>query len=84
MRPSLVAMKLPRSLGVLRAYIAKAMEYGLDTAFVDVSRRFGRVATDPGLVELIDAFAKKGGTAGNKEKAQAMLDEFCRKNSKKK
>ncbi len=84
MRPSLAAMKLPRSLGVLRAYIAKAMEYGLDTAFVDVSRRFGHAAADAGLVELIDAFAKKGGMAGNKEKAQAMLDEFCRKNAKKK
>ncbi|RKY09287.1 MAG: hypothetical protein DRP66_02610 [Planctomycetota bacterium] len=84
MRPSLVAMKLPRSIGVLRAYIAKAMEYGLDTAFVDVSRRFGHVDADPGLVELIDAFAKKNGTAKNKEKAQAMLDEFCSKNAKKK
>jgi hypothetical protein len=51
---------------------------------VDVSRRFGHADADPGLVELIDAFAKKNGTAKNKEKAQAMLDEFCRKNSKKK
>jgi len=84
MRPSLAAMKLPRSIGLLRAYIAKAMEYGLDTAFVDVSRRFGQVAADAGLVELIDAFAKKDGTAQNKEKAQAMLDEFCRKNARKK
>ena len=77
-------MKMPRSLGVLRAYIAAAMDCGLDTAFVDVSRRFGQLPADAGLVEMIGAFAKKDGSAKNKEKVQTMVDEFFRKNAKKK
>ena len=84
MRPSLVAMKMPRSLGVLRAYIAAAMDHGLDTAFVDVSRRFGQLPADAGLVEMIGAFAKKDGSAKHKEAVQAMVDAFFAKNAKKK
>jgi methylenetetrahydrofolate reductase (NADPH) len=84
MRPGIIAMKLPRGLGILRAYVAKAMEYGLDAAFVDVSKQFGYVPADAQLLELIDAFARKDGAAENKQRAQTMLDDFCQKNEKKK
>ena len=84
MRPSLAAMKMPRSLGVLRAYIAKAMECGLDTAFVDLSKRFGQLPADAKLVEMVGAFAAKDGTPQKKERVQSMVDAFFAKNYKKK
>lgn len=83
MRPSLAAMKMPRSIGVLRAYIAKAMEFGLDTAFVDVSSRFGQLPADAKLVEMVGAFAAKDGTAAKKEKVQSIVDAYFAKNQKK-
>ena len=38
-----------------RSYLAKAIEYGLDAAIVDVKHRFGQVEPDTGLLKLVDA-----------------------------
>ena len=77
MRPSVVGQKLPRSLGLCRAYIGKALEYGFDAAFVNVAHRFGMVEPDPELLELVDAYAKLDGTAKNKEKVETLMNRFC-------
>ena len=74
MRPSVVGRKLPRSLGICRAYIGKALEYGFDAAFVNVAHRFGMVEPDPELLKLVEAYAKLDGSAENKEKAAMLMD----------
>lgn len=71
-----------RRIGIGRAYVGKAMEYGLDGAFVDVRHKYGLVAPDPELLELVDAYAKIDGSAESKEKVVMSIDEFCRKNRK--
>jgi cobalamin-dependent methionine synthase I len=83
MRPSLAAMKMPRSVGMLRAYIEKAMQYGLDAAFVDMQRGFGLVPADEKLMELVALFAKIDGSSHTIESARSALDKFCEKNAKK-
>jgi methylenetetrahydrofolate reductase (NADPH) len=71
-----------RRIGIGRAYVGKAMEYGLDGAFVDIRHQYGLVAPDPELLELVDAYAKIDGSAERKEKVVMLIDEFCRKNKK--
>ena len=44
-----------RRIGVCRAYLAKAMEYGLDAGIINVAHRYGTVEPDAGLLELVDA-----------------------------
>ena len=51
-----------RKTGVCRAYIAKAIEYGLDAAIVNTSHRYCLVEPDLDLLEMVDAFAKIDGS----------------------
>ncbi len=77
------ARDLPgRKVGVCRAYIAKAMEYGLDAAIVNVAHRFGQVEPDPELMELVDAYAKLDGSADKLNRAMELMGKFCRENRK--
>ena len=77
------ARDLPgRKVGVCRAYIAKAMEYGLDAAIVNVSHHFGQVEPDPELLELVDAYAKLDGSADRLNRAMELMGKFCRENRK--
>jgi hypothetical protein len=71
------AVKLPgRTVGICRAYVAKAMEYGLDSLVTDVSKHYGESAADVGLEKLVDAFAKMDGSAVRKETAITLMDRF--------
>ncbi|MHC5122828.1 MAG: dihydropteroate synthase, partial [Planctomycetota bacterium] len=71
-------MDLPgRRLGIVRAYVAKAMEYGMDAAILNVSQRFGEKSASPELIRLVDAFAKLNGNANNLTDAMTLLDQFC-------
>ncbi|UCC99961.1 MAG: methylenetetrahydrofolate reductase C-terminal domain-containing protein [Phycisphaerales bacterium] len=80
------ARDLPaRKIGVCRAYVAKAMEYGLDAGIVSVAHRYGLVDADPGLLALVDAYAKMDGSAESVSKATELMAKFCqgtRKRSK--
>jgi 5-methyltetrahydrofolate corrinoid/iron sulfur protein methyltransferase len=67
-----------RKVGVCRAYVAKAMEYGLDAAIVNVAHHYGQVEPDPELLELVDAYAKMDGSPERLNKAMALMSEFCR------
>ena len=77
------ARDLPgRKVGVCRAYIAKAMEYGLDAGIVNVAHKFGLVEPAPELVELVDAYAKMDGSAERMNKSMELMGKFCRENRK--
>lgn len=73
-----MAQDLPgRAIGVCRAYVAAALECGLDAAFVDVGLHFGESPADPRLVELVDACAKMDGAAERTKNAKEIMDRFC-------
>ncbi|NQT02044.1 MAG: dihydropteroate synthase [Planctomycetes bacterium] len=77
------ARDLPgRKIGVCRAYVAKAMEYGLDAAIVNVGHHYGLVEPDTELLELVDAYAKMDGSAERLNKAMELMGKFCRENRK--
>ena len=77
------ARDLPaRKTGVCRAYVAKAMEYGLDASIVNVAHHYGQVDPDPELLELVEAYAKIDGSAEKLNKAMMLMAEFCRQSRK--
>jgi len=71
-----------RKVGVCRAYVAKAMEYGLDAAIVNVAHHYGQVEPAPELLELVDAYAKMDGSAQSLSRAMELMGKFCRENRK--
>ncbi len=71
-----------RKIGVCRAYVVKAMEYGLDAAIVNVAHHYGVVEPAAELLELVDAFAKMDGSAERMNKAMELMGKFCRENRK--
>jgi len=71
-----------RRIGVCRAYLAKAIECGLDAAIVNVAHRYGRVEPAPELLELVDAYAKMDGSAERLNKSMELMGKFCRENRK--
>lgn len=77
------ARDLPgRKIGICRAYVAKAIEYGLDAAIVNVGHHYGQVEPDTALLELVDAYAKIDGSAERLNKAMELMGNFCRENRK--
>jgi 5-methyltetrahydrofolate corrinoid/iron sulfur protein methyltransferase len=71
-----------RRVGVSRAYVAKAMEYGLDAGIVNVAHHYGSVEPASDLLELVDAFAKMDGSAERMNKSMELMGRFCRDNRK--
>jgi cobalamin-dependent methionine synthase I len=71
-----------RKIGVCRAYVAKAMEYGLDAAIVNVAHCYGSIEPAPELLELVDAYAKMDGSAARMNEAMELMGKFCRENRK--
>jgi cobalamin-dependent methionine synthase I len=71
-----------RKTGICRAYIARAMEYGLDAAIVNVAHNYGQVDPDPELLELVDAYAKMDGSPERMNEAMTLMGKFCRENRK--
>jgi cobalamin-dependent methionine synthase I len=77
------ARDLPgRKIGVCRAYVAKAMEYGLDAGIINVAHKFGLVEPAPELMELVDAYAKMDGSSEIMNKAMELMGQFCRESRK--
>ena len=66
-----------RKVGICRAYVEKAMEYGLDAGIVNVAHHFGEKPADPELVKLVDAFAKMDGSAERTNDAMMLMGQFC-------
>jgi 5-methyltetrahydrofolate corrinoid/iron sulfur protein methyltransferase len=71
-----------RRIGVCRAYVAKAMEYGLDAGIVNTAHRYGSVEAPPELLELVDAYAKMDGSVERMTRAMELMGRFCRENRK--
>ncbi len=71
-----------RRIGICRAYVAKAAEYGLDAAIVNVAHHYGQVEPAAELMELVDAYAKMDGSTESLNKAIELMGRFCRENRK--
>lgn len=71
-----------RKVGVCRAYVEKAMEYGLDAGIVNTAHHFGSKPADPQLVEMVDAFAKMDGSGEKLNNAMMLMGKFCQENRK--
>jgi cobalamin-dependent methionine synthase I len=77
------ARDLPaRRIGLCRAYFAKAMEYGLDAAIVNVAHHYGQAEPDAELLKLVNAFAKMDGSAEKMSEAMALMGKFCKDSRK--
>ena len=66
-----------RKIGICRAYVEKAMEYGLDAGIVNPSHHFGEKPADPELVKLVEAFAVMDGSADKTNDAMMLMGQFC-------
>ena len=66
-----------RAVGVCRAYVDRAMEYGLDAAFVDVTRHYGESPADAKLLELVDAYVEMDGSAEKRNNAEKLMSSFA-------
>ena len=71
-----------RRIGICRTYIAKAMEYGLDAAIVNVAHHYGLAEPAPELLELVDAYAKMDGSDERMNEAMMLMSKFCRQSRK--
>ena len=72
------ARDLPgRKIGVCRAYVAKAMEYGLDSGIVNPSHHLDQGQPDTGLLELVSAYANMNGSSEKMTEAMMLMGKFC-------
>jgi len=77
------ARDLPaRKIGVMRAFVHKAMEYGMDSGIVNVKHHLSEGSPAPELLELVDAYAKMDGSAERMNEAITLMGEFCQKSRK--
>ncbi len=78
MRPAIAGRKLRRCIGITRAYIHRALEYGFDSAFINVTLHYGKIQPDHELMKLVDSFIRMDGSAEYKEIAAAQVKEFAK------
>lgn len=72
------ARDLPaRKIGVMRAYVHKAMEYGLDAGIVNVKHHLYEGQADPELLKMVEAFGQMDGSADKMNEAMALMGQFC-------
>ena len=66
-----------RRIGIARAFVEVAMEYGLDAGIVNVEHHFGESPADTELVDLVKAYAKMDGDMDNMTDAMMLMGQFC-------
>ena len=71
-----------RKIGVCRAYVAKAMDCGLDAVIANVEHHYGSVEPAPELLELVDAYAKMDGSMERLSKSMELMGKFCQEGRK--
>jgi cobalamin-dependent methionine synthase I len=72
------ARDLPaRKTGIMRAFVHKAMEYGMDSGIVNVKHHLSEGQPDPELLRLVDAYAKMDGSAEKMTEAMMLMGKFC-------
>jgi cobalamin-dependent methionine synthase I len=73
------ARDLPaRKIGVMRAFVHKAMEYGLDAGIVNPKHNLQGGNADPVLLELVNAFAQIDGSMDKLNDAMMLMADFCK------
>jgi cobalamin-dependent methionine synthase I len=77
------ARDLPaRKTGIMRAFVHKAMEYGMDSGIVNVKHHLSQGQPDVELLKLVDAYAKMDGSAEKMTEAMMLMGEFCQDSRK--
>jgi len=72
------ARDLPgRKIGVMRAFVHRAMEYGMDAGIVNVKHHLSEGEPAPELLQLVDAYARMNGSADRMTEAMALMSRFC-------
>lgn len=72
------ARDLPgRKIGIMRAFVHKAMEYGMDAGIVNVKHHLSEGEPAPELLQLVDAYAKMDGSADRMNEAMTLMSKFC-------
>ena len=66
-----------RRIGICRAYVEKAMAYGLDAGIVNVDHHYGEKPADAELLALVDAFAAMDGDTDKTNHAISLMGAFC-------
>lgn len=66
-----------RKIGICRAYVAKAMECGLDAGIVNTAHRYGEKEVDAELLKLIEAYAALDGSMERLNDAMTLMGQFC-------
>lgn len=72
------ARDLPgRKIGIMRAYVHTAMKYGCDAGIVNTKHHLYEGQTDPGLVELVEAYAVMDGSMEKCNESMMLMGKFC-------
>ena len=66
-----------RKIGICRAYVAKAMEYGLDAGIVNVAHRYGETPADAELLKAGGRVRQTGRHHGQANDAMTLMGQFC-------
>lgn len=77
------ARDLPgRKIGVMRAYVHTAMQYGCDTGIVNPKHKLYSGDPAPELMELVGTYAKMDGSMEKTTDAMNLMSQFCRNTKK--
>lgn len=77
------ARDLPaRKTGIMRAFVHKAMEYGMDSGIVNVKHHLSEGEPDAELLKLVDAYAKMDGSPEKMTEAMMLMGRFCQESRK--
>jgi cobalamin-dependent methionine synthase I len=66
-----------RKIGVMRAFVHKGMEYGLDSGIVNVKSHLAEGEAAADLLELVDAYAKLDGSPDKLNDVMMLMGKFC-------
>ena len=77
------ARDLPaRKTGIMRAFVHKAMEYGMDSGIVNIKHHLRKGEPDAELLKLVDAYARMDGSADKMTEAMILMGKFCQESRK--
>jgi cobalamin-dependent methionine synthase I len=77
------ARDLPaRKTGIMRAFVHKAMEYGMDSGIVNVKHHLWEGEPDRELLKLVGAYTKMDGSADKMAEAMMLMGKFCQDSRK--
>jgi len=71
-----------RKVGLMRAFVHRAMEYGMDSGIVNVKHHLDKGQADTELLKLVDAFAAMDGSNDKLTEAMMLMGKFCQENRK--